>query len=498
MTPHRKANHNSHYAISPAPGRDVAICTRQLSGHSVSAMRHSANEFEACVGPQLDHRCGAANAAHRASLCRDETSRHDVHSARRDCEVEFVAESIVFHRSVASWCVSQDGVSPRCPVPVAERREPKTGPEMGPKKLSSATSQGSPCPAAPNNSSSIALVVGVRLRSAGYPGGAVRQVMPSAQWSQISSYGSGSGRAPHCAGVLQVRSTVLRCVGGASCPSSNRAHCHPLGLGEHGEQLFLETWREKNCLSSGASASKSGPTRRQRICRNAQAARSAAQTSTSPAIASPLTKPSWRCSTNYGPASGLESQAKEPKANAGSAVTTSGRPAMGSSRPVTGRSVTATSERMDATGGESAATSFDSANSFSVIGSARGTSAMLHPGVVDGSTTLALQAGTVVTAGETAPILSLSLPEAGSAGAVRWFKGDVREDSCSGAHPVMRGSHGFESHTTSFSSSGDGLGIHQPGSMTRGFAVERQPASGRARDRAMCPAVARFNSHGRV
>ncbi len=39
-------------------------------------------------------------------------------------------------------------------------------------------------------------------------------------------------------------------------------------------------------------------------------------------------------------------------------------------------------------------------------------------------------------------------------------------------------------------SSGDGLGIHQPGSNTRGFAVVRQPASGRARDRAMCPAVA--------
>lgn len=44
------------------------------------------------------------------------------------------------------------------------------------------------------------------------------------------------------------------------------------------------------------------------------------------------------------------------------------------------------------------------------------------------------------------------------------------------------------------SSSGDGLGIHQPGSNTRGFAIERQPASGRARYRAKCPAVAR--SHG--
>jgi hypothetical protein len=40
-------------------------------------------------------------------------------------------------------------------------------------------------------------------------------------------------------------------------------------------------------------------------------------------------------------------------------------------------------------------------------------------------------------------------------------------------------------------SSGDGLGIHLPGSMTRGFAAERQPASGRARDRAICPAVTR-------
>jgi hypothetical protein len=42
------------------------------------------------------------------------------------------------------------------------------------------------------------------------------------------------------------------------------------------------------------------------------------------------------------------------------------------------------------------------------------------------------------------------------------------------------------------SSSGDGLGNHQPGSMTCGFAIARQPASGRARDRAICPAVARF------
>ncbi len=40
-------------------------------------------------------------------------------------------------------------------------------------------------------------------------------------------------------------------------------------------------------------------------------------------------------------------------------------------------------------------------------------------------------------------------------------------------------------------SSGGGLGIHEPGSNTRGFASRRQSPSGRARNRAMCPAVAR-------
>lgn len=42
-------------------------------------------------------------------------------------------------------------------------------------------------------------------------------------------------------------------------------------------------------------------------------------------------------------------------------------------------------------------------------------------------------------------------------------------------------------------SSGDGLGIHQPGSITRGTRAKVKTPSGRARDRAMCPAVARCN-----
>lgn len=41
-------------------------------------------------------------------------------------------------------------------------------------------------------------------------------------------------------------------------------------------------------------------------------------------------------------------------------------------------------------------------------------------------------------------------------------------------------------------SSGDGLGIQQPGSMTRGTRAKVKTPSGRARDRATCPAVARF------
>lgn len=59
------------------------------------------------------------------------------------------------------------------------------------------------------------------------------------------------------------------------------------------------------------------------------------------------------------------------------------------------------------------ATSFSRVGTTTGIGSARDASAMLHPGVVDGPTTIALQAGTVVTAGETAPNSSPSpLPRA--------------------------------------------------------------------------------------
>ncbi len=66
--------------------------------------------------------------------------------------------------------------------------------------------------------------------------------------------------------------------------------------------------------------------------------------------------------------------------------------------------------------------------------------------------------------------------------------------SCSGGAAVARLAHNQEvvgSIPTPATSSGDGLGIQQPGSMTwGGFFVPTAP-SGRADESAMCPAVAR-------
>lgn len=95
-------------------------------------------------------------------------------------------------------------------------------------------------------------------------------------------------------------------LGGVSCPLPNRARCHRLGLGEREEQLFLESWREKNCLSSAASALRFGLTRLRRTYRSAPASPSAPRTCTSTATASRLTRRSWLCLTNYGLASGPE------------------------------------------------------------------------------------------------------------------------------------------------------------------------------------------------
>ncbi len=189
---------------------------------------------------------------------------------------------------------------------------------------------------------------------------------------------------------------VLRCVGVASCPLSNRARCRRLGLGEREEQLFFESPRARRPLDLVSRASRYGLTSLRPFSRSAQAAPSAQRISTSAATASLRMRHSWSCSTNYGRASGRD-------------------------------------------------------------------------------------------------ILSLlSLPETG----VNPVPQGGQRVTCaktprSGAHPVMPGSQGFESLTAAIYGSGGGLGIQQPGSMTCGFAIMRQPASGRADESAKCPAVAR-------
>lgn len=67
--------------------------------------------------------------------------------------------------------------------------------------------------------------------------------------------------------------------------------------------------------------------------------------------------------------------------------------------------------------------------------------------------------------------------------------------SCVGGAAAARQPHKLKvtgSSPVPATSSGGGLGIQQPGSMTRGFASQRQPPSGRADESAMCPAAARF------
>lgn len=160
-------------------------------------------------------------------------------------------------------------------------------------------------------------------------------------------------------------------------------------------------------------------------------------------------------------------------------------------QPTVPAAVSANQSRAKATRGKAASTGNAPAPMGLRVGEPARTGRLSWPAL--GRTSNVSELG--VTAGETARIFRLSLPEAGSAGAVRWSKGDVREDSCSGAHPVMHGSHGFESHTTSISSSGGGLGIHEPRSNARGERSALTAPSGRALESANCPAVTRFSPH---
>ena len=105
--------------------------------------------------------------------------------------------------------------------------------------------------------------------------------------SQPARPASGSGRSQARLSSFENSALVLRNRGFVPCPEhTNHQARLPRGWQrEHEEQLFLETWREKNFLSSGASASKSGPTRPRRAFRSSWNAPSATPIFSSPASA---------------------------------------------------------------------------------------------------------------------------------------------------------------------------------------------------------------------
>lgn len=112
--------------------------------------------------------------------------------------------------------------------------------------------------------------------------------------------------SPHCARSLQAQSTVLR-GGVGTCP--NRARYRHCGQGEREEQSFFESLPALRRLDLVSRAWRSGRTSPQLSFHSASAAASAQPTSTSAATASLPMKPSWSCSTNCGPASGLDRRA---------------------------------------------------------------------------------------------------------------------------------------------------------------------------------------------
>ncbi len=534
MTLHRKQKQNSHYAISPALRRDTSPCTRRLSGHSVSTTRHSANGIASCVGPQLDHARGATKVDHRTLLCRDETSWREGQSARRSCTAGFDVESIVFQGSVASWCVSRNGGLCRSPVPAAGT----TGPKTAQKKFALwigtfrfATSRGSRYRVGPNGSSSNVPVAVARLPNAGCPERAVPPAMPSASWSQTSW--SGSDRAPRCARAFPVRSTVLlRCVGGVSCPLPNRARCRRCGLGERFEQVFEEICKPNDCRNSAVSASRSGPTKRQTSSwPSASAARSVLRNSTSPAIVSPLTKLSWSCSTNSGPASGpwvegepgecdgsawdrlpplvrsIESQAKATRGKPGMAgaegavrqnnrreglrvgePTRIGRlswPALGRTSNVSELGVTAGETALNTRCGPLA---LDRATKRSPMGMSDCRGDHNSRGYAAGN---AAQLGCEGNRLSRRSNRDEGLWTAGGVTGGESAATDFMQGRAARSAHVAHNHKVVSSNLTPATSSGGGLGIHQPGSMTRGGDLLATAPSGRARLRAMCPAVAR-------
>lgn len=274
--------------------------------------------------------------------------------------------------------------------------------------------------------------------------------------------------------------------GVASCRLPNRAHYRPSGLGEREEINFLESTAGKFLLCSGASASKFGAATSQtsRLLRGL-AAQSARPIFTSKARRRRLTRRLWQCSTNYGPASGLEIFGGLYRRAAGEGVIPSADHSS-EIEPDERLQITSRSNDCEGGGGGKAGRCDEILSS----GSERCERNVFAEGSrqVLESQAKATEGKTASTGNATMGPASegLRVGEPARTGRLSWpalgRTSNVSE----------LGVTGGESAAQIFSS-GDGLGIHQPGSMTRGFAFRRQPASGRARQRAMCPAVARFN-----
>ncbi len=150
-------------------------------------------------------------------------------------------------------------------------------------------------------------------------------------------HGTVNTAASSCAAAIQVQSTVdLRFVGGASCPSSNRARCRLSGQGEREEIHFFETSPEKNFLHSGASASNClASTSLASRSRRRRAARRGKLISTSTAQPRLPTKRSWLSWTNCARAGGLKEYPRGVRYSS-----------QGSQRTVIGPSLAALSARL--------------------------------------------------------------------------------------------------------------------------------------------------------
>ena len=268
--------------------------------------------------------------------------------------------------------------------------------------------------------------------------------------------------APHCAAALPVQPTVsLRGVGVRSWLANQQqgGGDRPASNGEH---LFL-TVHHKIETDSPSQPAPCGPARRQPSWRFGRRSLNAAPNSGYPETVSLPMKRSWSSWTNCDRASGRETEYQAA----------TGLQPPGACGPERGYLGALNS-------------SFGSANSFSAIGSARGTSAMLQSGAVDGTT--------ANLAGRTSGDSRRDGTQFKMQG--RSFGRAVAADGQTSVRIINSGSLGAP-WSAGNSSSSDGLGNHQPGSMTRGTIAKVKTPSGRARDRAICPAVARFNE-GRV